>query len=124
MKAIIEIDLIEEPIVEKLERSFLEISAYTDNIAFLLGNSTTADIVESASLKAYQNKQIETKMLYENQKREFEKNYIPKYLYETHKYDWNLNFGTRILTIVVYDEPGIKLLQEHGIPNGTITIVS
>ena len=54
MKAIFEIDLNGEPMVNELERTFLEISAYTDNIAFLLGNSVTADIVESVSLKAYQ----------------------------------------------------------------------
>ncbi len=52
MKAIFEIDLNGEPIINELERTFLEISAYTDNIAFLLGNSVTADVVESASLKA------------------------------------------------------------------------
>ena len=115
MKAILEIDLNEEPIINELERTFLEISAYTDNIAFLLGNSVTADVVESASLKAYQRKQVEAKVLYENQKRKLERTYLPDYLYGTHQYDWKLNFGTGIVTVTVYDEPGIRLLQEHGV---------
>lgn len=115
MKAIFEIDLNGEPMVNELERTFLEISAYTDNIAFLLGNSMTADVVESVSLKAYQRKQVEAKVLYENQKRELERTYIPDYLYGTHQYDWKLNFGTGIVTVTVYDEPGIRLLQEHGV---------
>ncbi len=115
MKAIFEIDLNEEPIINELERTFLEISAYTDNIAFLLGNSVTADVVESASLKAYQRKQVEAKVLYENQKRKLERTYLPDYLYGTHQYDWKLNFGTGIVTVTVYDEPGIRLLQEHSV---------
>lgn len=115
MKAIFKIDLNGEPIVNKLERTFLEISAYTDNIAFLLNNSGTADVVESVSLKAYQKKQVDAKILYESQKRELEKTYLPEYLYGTHPYDWNLNFGTGILTVTVYDESGVRLLQEHGV---------
>ena len=115
MKAIFEIDLNGEPIINELERTFIEISAYTDNSAFLLGNSVTADVVESASLKAYQRKQVEAKVLYENQKRKLERTYLPDYLYGTHQYDWKLNFGTGIVTVTVYDEPGIRLLQEHSV---------
>ena len=58
---------------------------------------------------------MEAKVLYENQKRELERTYIPDYLYGTHQYDWKLNFGTGIVTVTVYDEPGIRLLQEHGV---------
>lgn len=121
MKAYFEIDLNGKQIVNELERSSMEISSYSDNIAFLLNSSTTADIVESSVLKSYQKKQIDAKLHYEKQKRKMEKEYIPDYLYNKFPYDWKLDFGTDIVTVTVYDEKSIQLLQEHG---ENVTIIS
>ncbi len=115
MKATFEIDITGTEILSELERTAMEITAFADNIAFLLNNSMSPDVVESEALKAYQKKQVEAKLYYENKKRELEKTYIPDYMYNKYRYDWNLTFWTGIITVTVYDNTAIKLLKDHGV---------
>ena len=119
MKAVFNIDLTKMSggidTVEELERLQLELQVYTDNIAFLLTNSTSAEVVESAAVSAYQEKQLVTKSLYEKQKQSLVERYIPEYIQDGCDYCWSLNFKTGIITVTVCGESGISLLKDHDV---------
>lgn len=48
---------------------------------------------------------------YELAKVEAEKLYIPKALYGQHEYKWSIDFATNIMTVEVFCECGIKILE-------------
>ena len=61
--------------------------------------------------KKYSEELSRIKAEYELAKLEVEKTYIPKVLYGQHEYKWDINFSTNIMTIEVFCECGIKVLE-------------
>lgn len=49
---------------------------------------------------------------YEMAKLEAEKLFIPKELYGQHQYNWNIDFVTNVMTVEVFCDCGIKILED------------
>lgn len=105
---------IKREISEYLERLSFEISSRSDIITMLIENhrnDNDASVLSSEAFKAYSEQLTSAKAAFEIAKREFEDTQIPD-VFKDHKYEWSLDYKTRILTIkllcnceVDYEEP-------------------
>lgn len=110
-KAYFNIKVNDTELVEKLERDGMEVTAYTDNLNFLLSNHPELD----TAVDKYTQKKINAEQNYEKDKKELSNTYIPEYLREKHSWSWSLDFATEIMTICVDCECGIQELKKHGV---------
>ena len=104
--------------VSLLQKAAIETELYTDTIARLIGSQP--DIIRQEVFSSYQDKQLASRMAFEQQKAQMEEKYVPEFLYGKFHYDWNITYATRLMTITVYDASGIELLKKHHISFATV----
>ncbi|MGF6376841.1 hypothetical protein M2140_001919 [Clostridiales Family XIII bacterium PM5-7] len=88
---------IDEKVISYLERTFYENEMTKDNIAFLITNYGEL-VLETEAFKAYEKKQIEAKMHYENAKAEITERYVAP-TFGNHNVNWQIDFRTRLLYV-------------------------
>lgn len=106
---------VSQELVDYIERLSYEEASYKDIIlTYMDAHKDDVDdsAVNSAVFKSYQDKHIKAKAEYELAKTKITNEYIPSCLVD-HKYSWNLDYVTNILTITVECDCGIKALEEY-----------
>ena len=97
--------------VAELQKKHLTHDTYMLNVKNLLCSKD----VEPEIIEGYQAKQESAVFEFEQAKLEFEKKYIPEALYGKHKYDWDVEYATDVITVKVYCDCGIEIVKELGV---------
>ena len=111
----IKIDVNQET-VNYIERLHYEVEQRKDIIQRLIeshANDADAAVLTSPVFKAYSSELSEYVAEYESAKQELQKNFVPGYL-NGHKFNWNLDFGAKQLTINILCNCDIPELGGEG----------
>lgn len=106
---------VDQQLVDYIERLSYEEASLKDIIlTYMDAHKSDADdsAINNPIFKSYQDKYIAAKSEYEIAKNRITKEYIPTCI-ENHKYEWNLDFETNILTIEIKCDCGIEALKEY-----------